>query len=188
VQTIAEPEAIPGKPGAIERQPGDLNVNTPEGVAHGEPDSMPGEDINPNPNAPVHLEGTGPEVMLEEGGIAGEDASIEGDRDPLVELQEPGVSHLAMLEEDKFLILSPPPPITPEAASMQRSPAVNTRMSATPVQDHGADLEPQPHDTPTPNEAAFTCRLSRSKPPLKLEGHWSRSRARNHSARWARGA
>ena len=66
VQTIGmEPETTPGEPGAIERQPGDLNVNTPEGVAHGEPDLTPGEDINPNPNAPMHLEGMGPEILMD---------------------------------------------------------------------------------------------------------------------------
>ena len=181
-QTVStEPSAIPGEPGAIEEgahahgdcaepdlkdgQPGDPNVNTPEGVAHGEPDSMPGENINSNANAPVHLEGTGPEVLmdteedqpyvLEEDGIARENASVEEDGDPRIELQEPGVSHLATQEKAGSLTLSSLPPLTTlEAASTQCSPAVNTGTPAIPEPDRGANLEPQPHDTPQPNEAA----------------------------------
>jgi len=106
VQTVgAEPETTQGKPGAIERQPSDPNVNTPKGVAYGELDSMPGEDINSNVNVPVHLEGTGPEVLmdaeedqpyvLEEDGIAQENTSVKEDGDPCIGLQEPTVSHLA---------------------------------------------------------------------------------------------
>jgi len=171
-QTVGtEPEAILGKPGAIEEgththndhvepdlkegQPGDPNANTPEGVTHAGPDSTPGEEVDPIANLPVHIEGTGPVVMLEEGGIAGENASVEGDRDPLVKLQEPGVSHLATPEKAYLLTSSPPLPTTPEAASTQRSLAVDTETPAIPVPDHGADLELQPHDAlPPPNEAA----------------------------------
>ena len=40
--------------------------------------------------------------LLEEAGTAGENASVKEDRDPHVELQEPRVRHLAMLEEAKF--------------------------------------------------------------------------------------
>jgi len=170
-QTVGtEPSAILGEPGAIkegahthndrvepdlkEGQPGDPNANTPKGVAHAGPDSTPGEEVDPIANLPMHLKGTGPEVMLEEGGIAGENASVEGDRDPLVELQEPGVSHLATPEKAYLLTSSPPLPTTPEAASTQRSLAIDTEMPAIPVPDHGADLEPQPHDAPPPpNEA-----------------------------------
>jgi len=166
VQTVgAEPETTQGEPGAIKRQPSYPNVNTPEGVAHGEPDLMPGEDINSNVNTPVHLEGMGPEVLmdaeedqpyvLEEDGVTRENTSVEEDGDPHIELQEPMVSHLAMQEKAGSLtLLSLPPPTTPEAASMQHSPAVNTGTLAIPEPDHGADLEPQPHDTPWPNEAA----------------------------------
>ena len=167
----AEPEAISGEPGAIEEvahehndraeldlqgQPGNPNANTPKGVAHPELDSMPGEDIYPNANAPMHLEGMGPEVMLEKGGIARENASVEEDRVPRIELQESGVSHLATLEEDMFLTSSSSssPPTTSEAARTQRLQAVNTGTPASPVPDHSADLELPPHDTPPPNEAA----------------------------------
>jgi len=166
-----EPEVILGKPGAIEEvaykhndhvepdlqgQPGNPNANTPKGVTHPKLDLMPGEDIYPNTNAPVHLEGMGPEVMLEKGGITRENASIEEDRVPRIKLQESGVSHLAMLEEDMFLTTSssPSPPTTSKAASMQRSLAANTGTPDIPVPDHGADLEPQLHNTlPLPNEA-----------------------------------
>jgi len=156
-QTIgAEPSAILGELGATEWQPGNPSANTPKGVAHPEPDSMPGEDIDPNVNAPMHLEGLGPEVMLEEGGIAGENASVEGDRDPLVKLQESGVSHLAMPEEVTFLTSSSSSssPTTSDAARTQHSPAVNTGMSAIPIIDHGIILEPPLHDMLLPNKGA----------------------------------
>ena len=128
-QTIGvEPSAISGEPGAIGfGQPGDPTANIPEGVAHGEPDSIPGEDSHRNTNAPVHPVGTGPVVLLEEDGAARQNASIEGNEVPHVELQEPGVSHLTTPEEVKFLTsLSPSPHIILEAASAQSSPAVNT--------------------------------------------------------------
>ena len=156
-QTIGtEPSAILGELGATKWQPGDPSANTPKGVAHPEPDLMPGEDIDPNANAPMHLEGLGPEVMLEEGGIAGKNASVKGDRDPLVKLQESGVSHLAMPEEVTFLTssLSSPSPTTSDAARTQHLPAVNTGMSAIPIIDHGVILEPPPHDMPLPNKGA----------------------------------
>ena len=180
VQTIStEPEAISGEPGAIkevahehnghaepdlQEQPGDLNANTPKGVAHPEPDLMPGEDIDPNVNAPVHLEGTGPGVlmdaeedrpedMLEEDGITRENASVKEDRVPHIELQESGVSHLATPEEDMFLTLSSSsPPTTSDAARAWRSLAVNTGTLAIPILDQGAVLEPLPHDMPVPNK------------------------------------
>ena len=151
VQTVsAVPEAIPGEPGATKWQLGDPSANPPKGVAHVEPDSMPGEDFDPNTNAPVHLEGTGPETLLEEEGTAGEKASIEEDRDPRIELQEPGISHLAVQEKAGSLTLpSPQPPTIPKAASTQRSPAANPGTPDIPVPDRGADLE-----LPPPNEAA----------------------------------
>ena len=76
-------EAISGRPGAIEAvapthvdvepdlklgELGDPNANIPKGVAHGEPDSMPWEDINPNANALVHLESTAGNFDRQEGG------------------------------------------------------------------------------------------------------------------------
>jgi len=80
-------------------------------------------------NAPAHLEGTEPELLmdvegdqlLEEEGTTGENASVEEDRDPRVELPKPRVSHLATLEEAKFPTLLSPSPTTFEAARMQRS-------------------------------------------------------------------
>src|SRR5260221_13204809 len=127
--------------------PGNPNDNTPKGVAHQEPDSMPGEDAITNPYAPAHLEGAGPELSMdgkedhslevEEEGIAGENASLEGDIGPHVELQDPGVSPLATQEDVGPLTppSSPPSPITPEAASTQCSPAANMGTSATPEPD-----------------------------------------------------
>jgi hypothetical protein len=87
---------------------------------------MPGEESNTNANVPMHPVGTGPDVLLEEDGTAGKDACIEEHGVPRGEMQEPGVSHLTTLEEAEFLTLSPPSHTTPEATSMQRSPAVNT--------------------------------------------------------------
>src|SRR5712691_238336 len=133
--------------------PGNPNDNTPEGVAHQEPDSMPGEDAITNPYAPAHLEGAGPELSMdgkedhslevEEEGIARENASVEGDIGPRVELQDPGVSPLATQEDVGSLTppSSPPTPTTPEAASTQRSPAVNSGTSATPEPDSDNDDE-----------------------------------------------
>jgi len=64
-----------------------------------EPDSMPGEEIDPNMDAHMHLEGAGPETLLEDG-TARKNASVEEDRDPHVELQEPEVRHLAIITTD----------------------------------------------------------------------------------------
>jgi len=177
--TGAELEATSGEPDTIEEvahvhndraepdlqmgQPGDPNVNTLEGVTHLELDSTP-EEIDLNVLA--HLEGAGPEVLMdaeedrslevEEDGTAGKTVSVEGDMDPCIGLREPRVSCLATQEVAGSLTMSsPPPPTTPEAASMQHSLAVDTETLAIPVPEHGADLEPQPHDTPPPpNEGA----------------------------------
>ena len=166
-----EPEAIEEgahahndrtEPDLKEGQPGDPNANTPEGVTHSELDSMQEE----TPNAPVHFKGMGPEVLkdmeedcllkVEEDGAARKAASVEGDVNPCVELQSPGVSCLAMQENARSLTLpSPPPPTILETASMQHSPAANTGTPDIPVPEHGADLELQLHDTPPPpNEGA----------------------------------
>ena len=178
--TGAKLEATSGKPDATEEvarahddraepdlqtgQPGNPNANTPEGVAHGERDLMPGEDTNPNVSA--HLEGAEPEVLMgaeedrslevKEDEAARKAASVKGDISPRVELQDPGVSCLATQENAGSLTMSSSPlPTTPEAASTQRSLAVDTETPATLVPDHGADLEPQPHDMPPlPNEGA----------------------------------
>jgi hypothetical protein len=141
---------ISGEPGAIRfGQPGDLNSNNPEGVAYWEPDSIPGGDSHQNVNMPMHPVGTGPDVLLKKDGTAGKNASIEGDEVPHVKLQEPRVRHLIIVEENKFLTLSPSP-ITLEAASMQHSLAINTMMPEILELDRGADLDPLPHDTPPP--------------------------------------
>ena len=161
-QTIGtQPEGIPGEPGAIGfGQPGDPNANTLEEDTHVEPDSTPGEDTNPDANTPVHPEGMGPDVLLVEDGTAQENAGIEGDKDPHVELQEPGVSHPTTPEDNVLLILSSPPHIIPEAASMQRSPVISTMTPGILEPDRRADLE-LPHDTPPPTtfEAASMQRL-----------------------------
>jgi len=177
--TGTELEATLGEPGTINEvahahddrvepdlqmgQPGDPNVNTPEGVAHPELNSTPGEEIDLNASA--HLEGVGPEVLMgteedrslevEEDGATGKTISVKGDIGPCVELQEPGVSCLATQENARSLTLpSPPPPTTLETASTQCSPAANTGTPDIPVPDHGTDLELPPHDTPLPNKAA----------------------------------
>jgi len=74
-------------------QPGDLNANTLEGVTHLELDSML-EEINLN--ASTHLEGMGPEALMdaeedcllevEEDGTTGKTISVEGDIGPCIEL------------------------------------------------------------------------------------------------------
>jgi hypothetical protein len=45
------------------RQPCNPNISTPEDVAHGEPDSTPGEEVNLN--MPVYLESVRPKVLME---------------------------------------------------------------------------------------------------------------------------
>jgi len=139
------------------------NMYAPKGVTHPEPDSM-WEEIEMN--APAHLEGMGPDTLMEEeddcllkveeDGATRKAASVEGDVDPRIELQGPGVSCLATQENAESLTLpSPTSPTTPEAASMQRSLAVNTEMPAIPVPDHSVDLELQVHNAPLPpNKAA----------------------------------
>ena len=57
------------------------------------------------------------------------------------------VGHLTTLEDNVLLTLSPH--ITPEAASMRHSPAVNTTISEIPEPDCCVDLELL-HDTPLP--------------------------------------
>jgi len=112
-----------------------------------------------------NLEGTGPEVLMEEevdhlleveeDGATGKAASVEGDASPHIKLQDPGVSCLAMQENAGSLTLpSPPPPTTLETASTQCSPAANTGTPDILVPDHGADLELLPHNTLLPNKAA----------------------------------
>jgi hypothetical protein len=118
---------------------------------------MPGEESNTNASVPMHPVGTGPDVVLEEDGTAGKDACIEEDGVPRGELQEPGVGHLTTPEEAAFLTSSPSSHTTPEAASMQRSPAVNTMTPGILQPNRCTGLEP-PHDTPPPttSEAART--------------------------------
>jgi hypothetical protein len=117
---------------------------------------MQEEETDLNVNAPMHLEGIGPVILLEEDGAARQNASIEGDEVPHVELQEPRVSHLTTSEDNMFLIL-PSQPIIPEAACTQSLPAVNTMMLGIPEPDCCTDLK-LPHDTqpPTTSKAAST--------------------------------
>ena len=64
---------------------------------------------------------------MEEDGAARKTVSVEGDIGSHIELQDPGVSCLTTQEDAGSLTLpSPTPPTTPEAASMQCSPAANT--------------------------------------------------------------
>jgi len=129
---------------------GNPNDNTPEGVAHVEPDSTRGEEADTN--APALLQGAGPEPLMdeeehhslevEEEGIAGENASVGQDMGPRVELQHPGFSPLATQEEVGLLTPpSSPSPPTPEAASTQHSLVVNTGTSATPDSDSDNEAE-----------------------------------------------
>ena len=141
-------------------QPDGPSMNALEGVAHGELDSSPGEDPSPNVKTRAHPDIAEPEVLkdAEEDGTAGKTVSAEGDMEPCVRLREPGVSYLATQEDAGSLTLSTPiPPTTLEAASTQRSSAVNTAMATSPEPErgHGTDLELPPHVTLLPpNEAA----------------------------------
>ena len=197
-QAIAEPEVTPGKPGAIKRQPGDLNANTPKGVAYRELDSMSGEDITNN--ACTHLKGTEPETLLEKEGIAKENASVKEDSDPRIELQESGVSHLATLEEDKFLTTSSSlPSTTSKAARMQHSLAINTGMSAIPEPEDSADLEPPPDEgtkppdchlheqSQAPTEAGGQSELPPGETSQCMMGHMGLTSVQTHDGQMAIG-
>src|SRR5260221_8546259 len=73
------------------RQPGNPNMDSTKGVTHAEPDSLPGEEQNPN--MPTHLEGVGPKLLMneeddqllkvEEDGTATKTVSVEGGHGPL---------------------------------------------------------------------------------------------------------
>ena len=138
------------------------NMYAPKGVAHPELDST-WEEIEMN--TPTHLEGAGPDALMEEEvdhllEVEEEEAarkavSVKGDTGPCIELQDPGVSCLATQENARpHTLPSPTSPTTLEAASTQCSLAIDIETLAIPVPDHGADLEPQLHDTlPLPNEA-----------------------------------
>ena len=124
----------------------------------------------------MHLEGTDPEILvgveddwlLEKKGTAEENASVEENRDPRVELQQPGVSHLATLEEAGFFALSSPPPIDSGVlVSSMRGPSTQGHQE----QDRGADLEPPSHDTPPAAEAAELQAPTKVRGPLEsLQG------------------
>src|SRR5712691_12650969 len=137
-----------------------------------------------NPNMPTHLEGAGPKLLMneeddqllevEEDGAARKTVSVEGDMGPCIKLQEPGVSYPATQENARSLTLSiSPPPITLEAARMQHSLAVNAGTPATPKpEDHGADLDPPPHNIPPPNKATeYTDHLPQQiQAPTEVQG------------------
>jgi len=119
-----------------------------------DPDLTRGEVTNPM-DACAHLEGVGPEMPLEEGGTARENAIIEEDKNPRVKLIT--ITH------------------HPEAARTQRSPA--GPQNQTPWCGFGHvtarhlrhDRQTRPRN-PLPNGSP-----SRSEPPPKLEDSWSRS-------------
>ena len=144
-----ELKASSDEPGAIESQPGNPNANSPRRSRSYSAGLDAREESNTNANVPMHPVGTGPDVLLGEDGTVGKDACIEEDGVPRGELQEPGVSHLTTPEEAEFLT-SPPSHTTPEGASMQRSPAINTMTPGILQPDRRAGLEP-PHDMPPPN-------------------------------------
>jgi hypothetical protein len=105
-------------------------------------------------DARTHSEWADTEILVDmDNNWLAEDGTVEEDRNPHVELQELGISRLATPEEAESLTLLPsPPPITPEAARIQRLAAVSTGMPANLQPEDGADLE-LPHDTLQPNEA-----------------------------------
>lgn len=161
MQTVgAEREAISGDPDAIEEV-------AQAQIVDAEPDLKLGELGDPHANAPAYLEGAETESFVDiedhwslREGIAGENARVEEDRAPHVELQEPGVGHLATLEEGEFLTWPPlSPPITPEAARTQHSPAVNAGMPATPDPEGSTNLVP-----PLPDEGAEPRPLAQADP------------------------
>jgi hypothetical protein len=169
LDVVAHTQTVVVEPDAIQDE-----LDTLKEVAHAqtvdaEPDWLSRGEPTPNPDTPVHLAGMGHEVLMganedkpvdwlleemEEGETAGKTASVEGDKGPRVKLQEPGVSHLTMLEERELLTsFLPPLPITSEAARTQRLPVVNTGTPAIPDIEGSADLPPL-HDPPPPPDEA----------------------------------
>jgi hypothetical protein len=170
--SCAELEAISGEPGAIEEvanahhdraepdlqvgQPGNPNANTPEGVAHGEPDPTTGEDTNTNANAPVHLEGMGPDVLLEEEGISGEVCASKR-----TEILKSSCKSLGSANLPRRRKWSSSPRHYHHHRDHRHHPHIlrllgrSARRSSTQGRrEDGADLEPLPHNTPPPVEAA----------------------------------
>ena len=95
-------------------------------------------------------------MVLHDLKVGGEGRRVCRKGDLRVELQEPGVGHLATQEKARSLtLLLSPPPTTFEAARMQHSPAINAGAPAIPGLEDGADLE-LPHGTPPPVEVAET--------------------------------
>ena len=133
---------------------------------------MPGEEIDPNANTPVHLEGTGPDDLPEEDGAAGKHASIEGDKVPRVELQETGVSHLTTPEDDMLLTT---PGILESLNKKTVARIWNRRCTTRRCQTRAQNLPP-------------TICLNRSGPPSMKKGRRSLSGAKNRGAQWVRRA
>jgi hypothetical protein len=169
LDVVAHTQTVVVEPDTIQDE-----LDTLEEVAHVqtvdvEPDWLLRGKPTPNPDTPVHLAGTGHEVLMgtnedkpvnwlleemEEGETAGKTASIKGDKGPRVKLQEPGVSHLTMLKERKLLTsFLPPSPTISKAVRTQRSPVVDTGMLAIPETEGSADLPPL-HDPPLPPDKA----------------------------------
>jgi hypothetical protein len=134
LDVIAHTQTVVVEPDAIQDE-----LDTLEEVAHtqmvdAEPDWLSRGEPTLNPNTPVHLTGMGHEVLMganedkpvdwlleemKEGETAGKTASVEGDKGPRIKLQEPGVSHLTMLEERELLTsFLPPSPTISKAVRM----------------------------------------------------------------------
>jgi len=99
---------------------------------------------------------------------------------PRVELQDPRVSPFATQEDVGSLAPPSPPPTDSEAASMQRSPVVNTGMSATPdnaeeedaeeafrTETSGADLRRMKMPLTGPDSTAGWSRRGRNGMPMR---------------------
>jgi len=156
--------------------PGNPNVNTPEGVAPMELDSMPGEDTTTNLYAPTYLEGAGPELSMdgkedhslevEEEGIARDNASIDIPASSCKALGSAPLPHKRKLGRSPHH--HHPSPLRLLAHSAHRSSTQGHR----PPQNQTWTIRPRRPSVPK-------CRAQRMKKPLTgldLKAGWSRRR------------
>jgi hypothetical protein len=137
-----------------------------------EPDPWLGEPDSLEDNARVHLESTGPETLMdaEDDGLHEEEeveeeetaevaAAVDEGKDPRINLQELGVSHLTTLEGTSCsLTFQSSPllhqPVLLRTESLPRSPAKRTGTQATEELRRGVHIDPPLLDLPPPNGEA----------------------------------
>src|SRR5712672_2213741 len=163
VQLVStEPDPLPGKSDSLE----DHARTQPIGA---EPNPTWRHPEDPVADAHAHLESAEPEILMnaeddspqeveevEEEVIAKVTAAVDKDKDPRVDLQGLGVSHLPMLKGANALTspLSQPTSTLLRTKRPPTSPAIETGTRATGESRRGVNIEPPPLDQPPPAGAA----------------------------------